>query len=692
MAEKPVIKEKKKGIQRRISWIWAVPTGALVVSLGLALNQYMNQDVEIEITFPDAAGMKPDQTQMRFNDVTVGHVTDIRFSEDLKRVIVTVAVEREMAHYIDADAKFWLVEPQITASRISGLDTLLTGSYINAEWDASIGEARTEFRAETNPPIVPLKQEGTDITLKAYQADSISAGAPIYYRGINVGIVRDVRLSEDGYGVNIRGFVFKPYDSHVSTSTRFWNASGVRADIGTGGLSIQMASIATLVQGGIEFSNPYSDGQPIARGAEFDLYPTQAAAETSQLVDETRGAARLSSVFDSTVKGLSVGADVQYRGIRIGRVEGIIAIPNTDPDPKTALRLQVSYSIQPQRIGLGAVEDSDDTYEAIDRITQRNHLRARLVPQSLLGGLMIEIFEDDATAQGEGLDFDATPFPRMPSSNTQQDGLSAAAEQVLTKVADLRLQEALDDVQALIRSVTALTTDEETRRIPGEVATLFDNANAFVGSEEVQKIPGEVNKVIAEITGMLDTLQQGQTAENLVAAMANLRDVMAQTTDAAQKFPGIADNVDQLIAKANSLPMQELIKSTDKLVQTADGFLAAGIDEDVPEALSGALAEVRDTLAELRAGGTTENLNATLRSARETMVSIQQASDRLPELSRRLEQLANEATQTVQGFNPSSPMYRRVVATVENINAASRSLDSLLRQLERKPNSILIGR
>ncbi len=692
MVDEPHIKEKTKRVRHKISLIWLVPAIALLVSLALAMNQFLNRDVMIVIQFPNAAGMKPDKTNLRFNNVTVGHVTDIEFSKDLKNVNVHVAVEREIAKYIDEDAKFWLVQPEITASRVTGLDTLLTGDYINAEWDAKIGKEKYKFVAEKNPPIVSLNEKGTKITLRAYDASSLSEGAPIYYRGVKVGIIRGSKLSDEGQAVSVLAFIYAPYDQFVTTETRFWNTSGFKADLTTNGFDLQMASIATLIQGGVEFGNYFSGGDPISDGTEFDLYPSRSAAQSSQLDQDQQGAARVSSIFESSVKGLAIGAEVSYRGLKIGRVESISAIPNKKPGAETALALVVTYTIEPARIGLGALSDPEQTYKALDDTTKTKKLRARLVPQSLLGGLMVEIFEDDQAKDDKGLDLEGKPFPIMPSAKTKEDGLSAAAEQVLNKISDLRLQDALDDVSTLIRNVNALVVDKDTKRIPGEVAKMFDSANEFVGNEALQNLPDQLKETVTGVNNMIDTLRQGQAAENLAAAIEKFRDVAVNTDSASTKLPEIVDNANELVAKFRELPYTDLINSANHLVQTADTFVSTATEDKVPEALAGALSEVRDTLAELRAGGTTENINATLSEARSAMASIKRAADDLPELAQRLKVLSAQATETVRGFDPASPVYRKMLTTIDNIDSASRSLDALLRMLERNPNSLILGR
>lgn len=173
----------------RFSAVWLVPILALAVSLGIAWQSYADRGVLIEIAFDSASGIAADKTELRYRDVTVGLVEDLRFSADLSQVITSVRVDKSLAPYLDAEAEFWVVRPEISAQGISGLNTVLSGVYIVGQWDSEPGTAQDSFQGLKDAPLNDPTQDGTRILLTARDGNSIAAGAPILYKGIPVGSV-----------------------------------------------------------------------------------------------------------------------------------------------------------------------------------------------------------------------------------------------------------------------------------------------------------------------------------------------------------------------------------------------------------------------------------------------------------------------------------------------------------------------
>ena len=85
----------------------------------------------------NAAGVEAGQTTLRFRDVNVGIVERLRFTADLKQVVATARIDKDVARFVDASAQFWVVRPSVTAQGVSGIETVLSGVYIDAYWDAT---------------------------------------------------------------------------------------------------------------------------------------------------------------------------------------------------------------------------------------------------------------------------------------------------------------------------------------------------------------------------------------------------------------------------------------------------------------------------------------------------------------------------------------------------------------------------
>ena len=213
------VEEGKPSIWERISFIWLIPIIALAVALGAAWNNYNDQGPLIEITFDNAAGVKADETVLRYRDIQVGVVEQVGFTPDLEQVRVSVRIDKELADHIDADARFWVVRPEVSAQGVSGLDTVLSGVYIQGVWDSTPGGLVTRFEGRPNAPLLGADQQGIEFTIRSPESLP-SANTPIVYKGVQVGQVAAAEIDEGGAGVTAEAVIFEPYTGLISSGTR----------------------------------------------------------------------------------------------------------------------------------------------------------------------------------------------------------------------------------------------------------------------------------------------------------------------------------------------------------------------------------------------------------------------------------------------------------------------------------------
>src|SRR5262245_11137598 len=227
------------GRRKRISIIWIVPVLAALVAVGLAVQHALSEGPTITIVFKEAAGLEAGKTYIKYKDVNIGQVTAVRLSPDYGKVEVTAKIAKSAAGLMVDDARFWIVQPRVTLSGVSGLSTLLSGNYIGFETGKSDRKQRN-FTGLEIPPVITDGQSGRQFVLKADSLGSLGIGAPVYYRSLQAGQVIAYRLADDGKAVEITVFVSAPYDQYVDGGTRFWNASGVDVAVGAGGVGVRM--------------------------------------------------------------------------------------------------------------------------------------------------------------------------------------------------------------------------------------------------------------------------------------------------------------------------------------------------------------------------------------------------------------------------------------------------------------------
>lgn len=432
----------------RISFVWLIPIIALIIGGWLVWKTQSEKGPTITIAFASASGIEPGKTKVKYLDVDVGTVSTVRLSKDLQTIIVTAEMSKDMEKFLTADAQFWIVQPQLTASGVSGLGTLLSGSYIGM-LPGRNGEPNRLFTALSEPPVLSVETPGRRFILKSERIGSVNAGSSIYFRGVPVGTVLSSQLDPDYGGITFNIFVEEQYQDLVRAKTRFWNASGVSVDVGTAGIKVHTESLQAILTGGVAFDTPPAarNDPPSPEGTAFTLYSDQEAIKEA----EYDFAINYLVEFDGSIRGLTVGAPVEFRGIQIGRVKDITLL--LDPDHKR-YTIPVVIEIQPQRARVvGGIKDKKP-YEFMDQLIKQG-LRAQLGSGSLLTGqLLVSLdFFPDAPPASMKMGGEYPQIPTVPSSIEE---LTSKAQVFLDKLAALPLPQLVDELRKTVRSADQL--------------------------------------------------------------------------------------------------------------------------------------------------------------------------------------------------------------------------------------------
>lgn len=687
----------KASIWRNLSVVWLVPILALVVSLGIAWQSYAARGVMIEITFQNASGVTPGDTAIRFRDVVIGTVDGVHFTDDLSQVRVTAAIDRAVADNLPQDTQFWVVQPEVSARGITGLSTVLSGVYIEASFQPQPGAAARSFAGATTAPLARVGQEGTRITLRSTQANRIAEGAPVLYRGIEVGHIEAPRLILSGESVVFDAFIEAPHDRRLTTATRFWDTSGFSVSLGASGLSLNVGNLAALVTGGIAFDTVFSGGEPLNAGYVFDLFPDEQAARQSLFRGVAANAVELAVEFDGSVNGLSPGADVRFRGLRVGEVRSIGAVlsgregDGDDAQGSGRVRLRTTIAIDPQALGLPDGAGADDTLAFLEQAVT-DGLRARLATSSLFtAALVIELAElPDATPAT--LERREDGLPVMPSVYSELPDFTATAEGVLERINALPIEDLLNQAITLMASLEAVVSSEGTRQAPDAALALIEDIRALVGGEDTQAIPGELRAGLSELRGVVEELRLRGAIDRLASVLDSADTIAANTASASAEFPALVEQMQALVARAQGVEIEELAAAATRLLDSTEQLVGSEQMRDLPPALADALSEVSQVLATLREGEAVENVNRTLASARVAADSVAQAMENLPALSTRLDRLVTQADGLIASYGARSDFNAEALQVMREFRETARAVTQLARAIERNPNSLLIGR
>src|SRR5258707_3720597 len=268
-------------VRHRVSIVWLLPLVAALAACWLGWRTLSERGPIITISFASVEGLEAGKTKIKHNDVELGVIECLLPTSDLAHVVVTARMSKFAESHLTEGTRFWIVRPRFSVEGISGLSTLVSGAYV--ELDPGQGSVTHRFTALEEPPVINANEPGVTYTLHATRLGSIAQSAPIYYRGIKVGQVLGVSLSDMDGSVSVRIFIRAPHDRLVREGTRFWNASGISVTAGDDGLKIQAESLSTLLAGGIDFDVPpgAERGEGATSDTQFTLLHDVAAAHDS---------------------------------------------------------------------------------------------------------------------------------------------------------------------------------------------------------------------------------------------------------------------------------------------------------------------------------------------------------------------------------------------------------------------------
>jgi paraquat-inducible protein B len=527
---------------RRIPVIWLIPVIAIAIGGWLAWDTLSKEGPTITVTFDSAEGLQAGQSQLKFREIVLGTVKSLDLAPDHSHVIVTIGTTRQAEPLLTDQTVFWVVKPRLFAGNISGLDTLLSGSYVGMLPGATAGKTQRVFTGREDPPVLQAHVPGHTFSLRATKVGSISVGSPVFFRDLNVGEVLGWDIGDMARNVTIHIFVRAPYDRYVNDDTRFWNASGVSVKLGATGVEVQMESLRALLLGGIAFNTP-DDKAEAARSAEDHVFPLFADENTAEAASYSRKIPVV-SYFSGSVRGLAAGSEVVMHGLVVGHVTSVSIMYDAAQDTIVA---PVRYQVEPERIvGVGKRVYATSR-DAVEEVLQHG-LRASLVSASLITGQqMISLdFVKDAPPASLAMDGDAFVLPSTESGGFA--GLQASVSAVLDKVNDIPFKQIGDNLNALLKTTNNTISGPQLEQALGNLSATLVSAKALV-----ENLNSGTSPAIRQLPAIATQLQQTLTSVNkLVLSLGSgygddtqfsrdLDRLLIQSNDAVRSLRALAD-------------------------------------------------------------------------------------------------------------------------------------------------------
>jgi paraquat-inducible protein B len=507
-AARAVVKPKKS-----ISIVWIVPLVALLIGGWLAYKAITEKGPTITITFKSAEGLEAGKTKIKFKDVEVGQVEEIHLSPDLSQVVVTAQLTKDTKNYLSENTRFWVVRARVAGGGVSGLGTLFSGAYIAMD-PGKPGKTIRSYKGLETPPIVTTDLPGRHFMLKAQRLGSLDIGKPVYFRQIQVGQVVAYEMQKDGQAIDIKIFIHSPHHESVRKNTRFWNAGGLDVSVDATGIKVNTESFVTIMIGGIAFETPMDPepGPAAKEGEIFQLYDTREDIYKKTYVEKTRWLLH----FKGSVGGLSVGAPVKFKGIKIGEVVDI----NLEFDyDAMAFRIPVVIEIEPERIKWTGSETI--ARERGTEILVEKGLRAQLKQGNLLTGQLYIDVDMHPDAPPRKIEYGEN-YPEIPTIPTPIEEITRGITRIVDRLEKLPLEQIGNDLRQTLAHLNKSTE---------QLVKLMKNLDETVAPAATAVLEGS-QTTLMKVDRLLSA--ESPTGHELKRALAEL-------ADAARNISVLAD-------------------------------------------------------------------------------------------------------------------------------------------------------
>ncbi len=491
----PSIPESRAVSPRRthLSLVWVIPIVAALAGAWIAVTRVLGQGPTITITFHSAEGLEAGKTTIQYNGVEVGTITTIRLSDDHRGVTLTAQMAPKTEGLLLDDTRFWVVRPRISGANISGLGTLISGAYVGMEIGSSQKTQRAFVGLET-PPVVTSDVPGRYFVLKAPTLGSLDTGTPLFFRRLQVGEVASYALDPDGRALTVKVFIKAPYDQYVNANTRFWQASGIDLSLSASGLTVQTQSMLSILVGGIAFETPASG--PLLPSAEADTVFTLFDDRASAFKLPAQNPQTYLLVFTDSVRGLTPGAPVEFRGIPVGEV---VSLTGTLDVQSMHFSVPVMIHLDAQQLGVKISNLPTGTdlvalqHKLVDTMVAHG-VRAQLRTGSLLTGAMFVALDFFPDAPPATVDWSQDPV-QLPTIPGEVQAIEASVVSIIKKLDQVPFKAIGDDVQSLLKKLDAVPyqgigddlrkTMADLDQTLGSAKTTLDSANRLVAPDSV---------------------------------------------------------------------------------------------------------------------------------------------------------------------------------------------------------------
>ena len=298
--------------------VWLIPIISLLVAGWMIFKYYSNLGPLIQIEFKNSGGLEPKRSIVKFRDVKVGKVEKVTILKNKEGVLVYVRMHKDMRPFLNSTTRFWIVKPKIGIGEVRGLDALLSGPYI--QMYAKSGDfTKDKFKGLDEAPLDSKILQGKIITLLADNTYGLSDKLPVFYKQMQVGTIRKIRLLKNRH-FKIIISIQKKYASLINSSTKFWNLKKINLSLKDNRLQVALPGIKEMILGGIAFDTPFEVNQT---KNIYKLYASKMDAFENRLGKNHKYELALIRLINNNNSLLNIGDEIKFKGFKVGYIKNI---------------------------------------------------------------------------------------------------------------------------------------------------------------------------------------------------------------------------------------------------------------------------------------------------------------------------------------------------------------------------------
>lgn len=490
--------------------------------------------------------------------------------------------------------------------------------------------------------------QGPEVTLITTNAEGIEGGkTTIKSRSVDVGVVESAILTDDLTHVEIKARLNAGMEKLLHGDSVFWV---VKPQVGREGIS----GLGTLLSGA------YIELQPGKKGSQPESY---------QLLDSPPlappDAKGIRVTLDSKKAGqLSPGDPVLFRGYRVGSVE-----TSTFDAQKRTISYQLFISAPNDRLVTGNVRFWKDSGIAVDLTSAGMRVEMGSLSTLFGGGVSFDVPE--GMDQGQPV-AQQTAFRLYDDQKSIQDSLYTDHIDYLMFFKD-SVRGLQPGAPVEFRGIRLGTVGKVPFFAPGMRQVLDDDYRipvlVRIEPERLINQVGDTPDIAEHIDGLMKRGLRGSLKTGNLVTGALYVDM-----DFFPKEPPVKEIREFGGYKIIPTVSSGLAQIQQRLMETLDKINSLPLNPMIQQATN-TLSESQATMRRLQA--TLDNLNKLT------------ASQSMQQLPQDMQKTLRELNRSMQGFQPGSAAYNKMVADMQRLDQVLRELQPVLKTLNTKSNALV---